>query len=169
MRRFLVVSCFAVMVVLAIALFPVLAKEASTFTGARQNREQTMTKYESSWTDNQIITKNFQKNEYLNGEITGYITIPAMDIYELPVYYGENDINNNWQITTAGYLGNWGMLTDKKAACIGAHNYQLFQTLPKLKAGDKFIVENETDIYVYEVTGTAVYVAAKDDWRHITV
>ena len=95
-------------------------------------------------------------------------TIPKMNIYELPIYYGESRYNNNWQITCPGHLSGFGLPGEAAPTAIGAHNYQLFSQLPSLKAGDKFIVETSVDVYVYTVVKTEVYNHLTDNWSNLS-
>lgn len=158
---------FFVLIAVTIFAFPQMALNPITFTQMEQNPSKTKEKYKDIWDETKIKTRPRTDTKYKAGEIVATITIPKMEYYEMPVYYGSDDINNNWQITTPGYLGNWDMFGDKGRAGIGAHNYQLFKNLPRLKKGDKFIVETPLDIYVYEVTKTAIYDHTKDDWNKV--
>lgn len=150
-----------------VTLFRPMAAHPMTFTQLAQNPEQTMKKYESLWDDKTIQTAATPKFHYQLGDQIATITIPKMDYYEMPVYYGSDPVNNNWQITAPGHLGNWNLFGEQGRSAVGAHNYQLFTRLPELEIGDKFIVENEIDVYVYEVVGTAIFDHTKDDWTQL--
>ena len=154
---------------MAVLGFDRFAIDAFTFTQSRQNAEATMEKYKDVWEDRTI---NEAPNPYpsLNlesGKIVGTITIPKMDYYEMPIYYGSNKFNNNWQISTAGYLGNWNMFGEEGRAVVGAHNYQLFTRLPELQEGDLFLIETEQEIFIYEVLGNRIYDHLVDDWNEV--
>lgn len=149
---------------LSIVVFPSISKNPLTFAQANQDKDATMKKYKNDWNSNLIRHENGNNTKYHNGDTVATITIPRMDIFELPVYYGSNPVNNNWQITTPGHAGNYAMFGEPGVSCIGAHNYQLFKNLPNLKIGDKLIVETNIDTYVYIVDGIDIYDNTKDVW-----
>lgn len=148
----------------ALFLFPKMAQQATTFTMLSQDANATMEKYAGYWDDTTIISKPTQTGQYHDGEIVATITIPQMGFYEMPIYYGANDVNNNWQITTPGYVGGWDMFGERGRSAVGAHNYQLFTELPVMVPGEKFIVETAGEVFVYEVTGSHIYDHLKEDW-----
>lgn len=148
-------------------LFPVVAQNPTTFAELVQDKEKTLERYKDIWNDTTIRTINTKAPEYKLGEKIGTLTIPKMEIYEMPIYYGADDINNNWQITAPGHFGNWGIFGEKPVTALGGHNYQLFYDLPKMEIGDKFIVETEFDTFIYEVTGTAIYESGKHNWTEL--
>lgn len=158
---------YCLMALFAVLGFATFAQGALTYTQIRQNPEETMEKYKDIWSDLVITQKPFIPRDYEPSEQVGTITIPKMEYYEMPIYYGSNRINNNWQITTLGYLGNWDMFGESGSAAVGAHNYQLFANLPRLEPGDLFLIDTQEDIFVYEVTGSAVYDHTKDNWYRI--
>ncbi|MDE6182424.1 MAG: sortase, partial [Eubacteriales bacterium] len=149
-------------------LFPVVAQHPTTFAEMVQDKEKTLEKYRDIWNDTTIREVNIAAPDYELGEHIGSVTIPRMEIYEMPIYYGADDINNNWQITAPGHFGNWGIFGEKAVTALGGHNYQLFYDLPKMQVGDKFIVETDFDIFIYEVTGSAIYESGKHDWSDLT-
>lgn len=165
MRNKLFAVVFFVLSAVSVMLYHPMAQTPVTFTQARQNPEATMKKYRTVWEDHTVLEKNKPIKEYKLGDQVGTITIPRLEYYEMPVYYGSNDVNNNWQITTVGYNGGWSMFGDKGSTAVGAHNYQLFTALPTMVTGDLLIVENDADTYVYEVTGSAIYNHLVDDWE----
>lgn len=148
-------------------LFPVVAQKPTTFAELVQNKEKTLEKYKDIWNDTTIRAVNAPAPEYKLGEKIGNVTIPKMEIYEMPIYYGADDINNNWQITAPGHFGNWGIFGEKTVTALGGHNYQLFYDLPKMEAGDKFIIETDFDTFIYEVTKTAIYESGKHNWKQL--
>lgn len=164
-------SLFAIfaffMTTVCVWLFPVVALNPTTFAEMLQDKEKTLEKYKDVWNDTTIREINTSAPDYKLGENIGTLTIPKMDIYEMPIYYGEDTINNNWQITAPGHLGNWGIFGEKAVTALGGHNYQLFYDLPKMEVGDKFIVQTDFDIFIYEVTGTAIYESGKHDWSDL--
>ncbi|MEG0764239.1 MAG: sortase [Oscillospiraceae bacterium] len=167
MKRKLFLLVYFTFGLISILLFDKMAVNPITFTQAAQNPKETMLKYKDVWEDNTIVTKSKSNIEYTEGEIVGTLTIPKLEYYERPIYYGSNNFNNNWQVTTPGYIGNWGMFGDMRCAALGAHNYQLFSKLPSLEKGDLFIVETKTDTYVYEVIGAKIFDHTKDDWNKV--
>lgn len=152
---------------LSVVLFPVAAKSQTTFSLLKQNKEATLAKYQYDWSNTTIQHVSNAKQEYVYGEQIAKITIPKMDIYEYPVYYGSDPVNNNWQITAPGHIGNWAMFGEAGVSCVGAHNYQLFKNLKKLKRGDKILVETKIDRYVYVVDKFAIYNHKEQDWTTI--
>lgn len=156
------------MVIICILGFKPFAQDAITFTILSQEPEKTIKKYEDVWDDREIKEVPATERTFKSGEIVGRITIPAMEYYEMPVYYGSDKINNNWQITTVGYEGNWDMFGEDGVATVGAHNYQLFKTLDVMKPGDLFLIETDDDIYIYEATRIDIYDHTKDDWTKLT-
>ncbi|MEG2404673.1 MAG: sortase [Oscillospiraceae bacterium] len=165
MKHKLLLTTYLLFAIASVLLFNDMAINPITFTQLTQNPEKTMQKYKNVWDDTTIVTKSKTDAEFVLGEKVGTITIPKMKYYERPIYYGSNNLNNNWQISTPGYLGNWGMFGDKRSAALGAHNYQLFSQLPTMEKGDLFIIETDIDTYVFEVTGMCVYNHTKDDWN----
>lgn len=162
--------CFAylLLVLLCIVGFGPFAKESVTYTSVSQNPDATMEKYKDIWADRTIRELPARSRSYKSGEVVGHITIPKMEYYEMPIYYGSDKINNNWQITTPGYLGNWDMFGECGVASVGAHNYQLFQNLGVMETGDLFLIDTKDDIFIYEVTRTDIYDHTKDDWTKLT-
>lgn len=152
------------MTICCVWLFPFVAKHPTTFSEIVQDKEKTLERYKNVWDDTTIRMINAKVPEYKLGENIGTLTIPKMDIYEMPIYYGADTVNNNWQITAPGHFGNWGIFGEKSITALGGHNYQLFSDLPKMEIGDKFIVETDFDIFIYEVTGKAIYEAEKHSW-----
>ncbi|MEG0072249.1 MAG: sortase [Raoultibacter sp.] len=136
-----------------------------TFTQLAQNPEATMAKYEHVWNDATVHESPYQAKSYAVGDVVGTVTIPKLEIYEMPIYYGTTDENKNWQITTPGYGGNWQLFGEKGLAALGAHNYQLFSQLETLGVGEKIIVETTDDIYVYVVQEAGVYDHTKQSWE----
>lgn len=155
------------MIAFCVIGFKPLARDALTYTMISQNPEQTMLKYKNIWNDRTIRETSEPSRVYHSGEIVGHITIPKMGYYEMPIYYGSDRINNNWQITTAGYLGNWDMFGEQGVSAVGAHNYQLFKNLEVLQPGDLFLIETKDDIYIYQVTGHAIYDHTEDVWADV--
>lgn len=149
-------------------LFPYVAKNSTTFAQMLQDKEVTLEKFKTVWNNNTIIEINAKPPEFEIGEKIGTLTIPRMNIYEMPIYYGEDDINNNWQITAPGKHSNWGIFGSKDITALGGHNYQLFHDLPSMQIGDRFIVDMPFDTFVYEVTGSDIYVHGDDDFSDIT-
>ncbi|MEG1426652.1 MAG: sortase [Oscillospiraceae bacterium] len=135
-----------------------------TFTQLSQNPAKTLAKYQSLWNDTTIRKMPYTKKDYLLGDIIGTLTIPSLEIYELPIYYGTTDENKNWQITTPGYEENWQLFGEYGLTALGAHNYQLFHELPKVKPGEKFIVETPDDVYVYKVQESLVFHSKLEKW-----
>lgn len=158
----------SLIIILNIFCYMFLMVNPITFTQISQDKEATMAKYEHLWDDNQIVEELTNEREYKEGNVVASITIPDMDIYELPIYYGDSDINTNWQITTPGYEGKWDMFGEPGVTCVGAHNYQLFSKLMELQPSEKLIIETNEDVYVYEVTKTAIYDHTKDNWDDFT-
>lgn len=167
MRNKLTLLCLIVLGCLSLLGFAPMAQQPLTFTMLRQDPEATMEKYAAYWADTTITQSAEPAAAYRNGDVVGTITIPKMDYYEMPIYYGSDTVNTNWQITTAGYLGNWDMFGEPGRAVVGAHNYQLFTQLPVLEPGDRFLIETEQDIFVYEVTGHTVFDHETDDWTQV--
>lgn len=160
----MIISVYVILIVFCIIGFKPLAKDAITYTMIAQHPQRTMLKYKDVWDDRTIVEKPNPGDVYHDDEVVGHITIPKMGYYEMPVYYGSDKINNNWQITTAGYLGNWDMFGDKGVAVVGTHNYQLFRNLGVLQPGDLFLIETEHDLFIYEVTGHRIFDHTKDNW-----
>lgn len=150
-----------------VQLFEVVAQNPTTFAQMSQDKEKTLEKYKDVWNDTTIIEVDTLAPEYTLGELVGTLTIPRMNIYEMPIYYGADDINNNWQITAPGRFGNWGIFGEKAITALGGHNYQLFYDLPNMQVGDKFIVETPFDIFIYEVTGSTIYESGVHDWSDL--
>lgn len=148
-------------------MFPIFAQNQLTFSKWKQDKHITLNKYQAYWNDKTITQKHTPSQTYILGEQVATITIPKMNIYELPVYYGSNALNNNWQITTPGHLGNWSIFGEDGVTCVGAHNYQLFKNLKLLENGDKLIIETKDDIYVYIVDNTNIYNHETDDWDQV--
>lgn len=158
---------YCLMALIAVLGFTTFAQGALTYTQMRQNPKETMEKYKDIWSERMITEAPYEHRNYEFGEQIGTITIPKMGSYEMPIYYGSNRINNNWQITTLGYLGNWDMFGENGRAAVGAHNYQLFSNLPLLEPGDLFLIETEADIFIYEVIGSMIYDGTKDNWYQV--
>lgn len=167
MRKLIFLGAVSFLILLLALIFQTFAEQQITFTDAKQNPKRTIEKYRDIWKDERILTKKEPLKEYQYGEVIASITIPTLQLYELNVYYGSDPINNNWQITSPGHIGNWGNIGEKYPSAIGAHNYQLFKNLPDLKIGDRFIVENEADIYVFEVVSTFIYRAGQQEWEEM--
>ena len=167
MKNRLLIMVYTLLLIFCLAGFKPFAKDALTYTAISQNPEKTMERYKDFWDSRTITEKPFHGRVYESGEIVGYITIPKMEYYEMPIYYGSDLINNNWQITTLGHLGNWDMFGENGRAAVGAHNYQLFSNLPVMEEGDLFLIETPDDIYIYEVTGSRVYDHTVDDWHQV--
>lgn len=149
---------------LCTCLFPIYAEDPITFSQLKMDKEKTMSKYKDDWNDT-TVKYALTTETYTSGSQVATITIPRMDIYEFPVYYGSNPVNNDWHITTPGPLGNWSMFGESGVSCVGAHNYQLFKNLPSLEKGDKILIETSNDRYVYVVESTAVYNHNIDNWN----
>lgn len=167
MKIIIITGVYGLLIVFCVIGFKPLAKDALTYTMISQHPEQTMAKYKGIWNDRTIKKIPNPKKSYREDYIVGRITIPKMEYYEMPVYYGSDKNNNNWQITTAGYLGNWDMFGEKGVAVVGAHNYQLFKNLEVLQPGDLFLIETEDDIFLYEVTGSTIFDHEKDRWTDV--
>ena len=169
MRFKIVCLLYGILAIVACIGFIPFAGDAITYTMLKQNKEETIEKYENVW-DNRLIQNvpNVKQTQYLTGEIVATITIPRMDYYEMPIYYGSNEINNNWQITTPGYLENWDMFGEEGVSVVGAHNYQLFSNIELLEIGDLFIIETTADIFIYEVSGTDIYDHSNDNWKELS-
>ncbi|SKA04307.1 sortase [Anaerorhabdus furcosa] len=166
LSKYHIFTSFATCIVgLSIAIFPKVAHTPLTFAQMNQDKVETMEKYKNDWNNHTIKHVRYNTAEYHDGDIVATITIPKMEIYELPVYYGANPVNNNWHITTSGHAGNYAMFGESGVSSIGAHNYQLFKNLPDLKTGDKLIVETDVDRYVYVVDSTDIYDHTKDVWN----
>lgn len=155
------------MAVFAVLGFAPFAQGALTYTQLKQKPLITIEKYKNIWQDRVIKESPIMERTYQSGDKIGTITIPKMKYYEMPIYYGADRINNNWQITTLGHLGNWDMLGENGRAAVGAHNYQLFSNLPTLQPGDLFLIETDADIFVYEVIGNTIYNHSVDDWYQV--
>ena len=165
MKKLIRYALFACGCYLCVYLFPKIAADPLTFIDLRTDVLATLEKYKDTWQDTTIKTLDQPDDmNYELGDVVATITIPKMKIFEQPVYYGSNYLNNNWQITMPGHLSNWGLLGEYKPCCIGAHNYQLFANLPDLEEGDLVIVENQIDTYVYEVVQTEIYDHLVDDF-----
>ncbi|MDO4566829.1 MAG: sortase [Oscillospiraceae bacterium] len=158
---------FVILMFLSFTAFRLVVSEPLTFFELGQNPEATMLKYAPYLEDDTITHAPRRSLFYTDGEVVGYLTLPALSMYERPIYYGANSINTNWQITTSGYSGGWDLFGDPGVANIGAHNYQLFSNLPTLAEGDIVLVETEDGVYIYEVSGTAIYDADTDDWDEV--
>lgn len=167
MKRKLLVIMYCALMVLAVIGFKPFALDAATYTQWIQDPDKTIAKYKDKWSDRTIVEKVQPEFSYQSGDEVGTITIPRMNYYEMPIYYGYDLVNNNWQITTMGNLGNWEFFGQNGRAAVGAHNYQLFSNLPDMEEGDLFIIETEYDTFIYEVTGHRVYDHLKDDWYQI--
>lgn len=142
--------------------------EDVTFSQLKQNSVATIKKYKNYWNNETIKTQILTKQWYEDGDIIATLTIPNLDIYELAIYYGVDDENKNWQITTPTSNGNWQMFGEYGSSLVGAHNNQLFKNLPNLKVGDKFIIETPVDVYVYEVKQKTIYRHDKgNSWEDI--
>ena len=152
---------------LSVVLFPIYVNNPLTFSQLNMNKEKTMEKYKNDWNSTTIKQIAITSNDFHNGDEVATITIPKMDIYELPIFYGANPVNNDWHITTPGPLGNWSMFGEPGVCCVGAHNYQLFKNLPLLEKGDKILIETNLDRYVYVVESTAIYNHKIDDWNTV--
>lgn len=128
------------------------------------DEKSSIDKYKDDW-DNQTIlhTKQKQQNFKL-GDIVGIITIPKMELYELPIYNGATKSNTHWQISTPGHFGNYALFGEQGVSVVGAHNYQLFKNLPSLQKNDKILIETSIDHYVYVVEDIAIYHHGIDDW-----
>lgn len=164
MKKIVIISVYVLMLVFCMVGFKPFARDALTYTMISQHPEKTLEKYKNIWSDRTIKKESNPGYVYNDDQIVGRITIPKMGYYEMPIYYGSDDVNNNWQITTAGYLGNWDMFGDKGVSVVGAHNYQLFKNLEALQPGDQFLIETDHDIFIYEVTGHTVFDHKTDDW-----
>lgn len=126
-----------------------------------------MNKYKDDWNREEIHHAPKPQEAMQLGDVVGTITIPRMNIYELPIYNGSTEINNNWQITTPGHLGNYSLFGESGVSVVGAHNYQLFKDLPSLQVNDKILIETSIDRYVYVVESTDVYHHATDNWNSV--
>lgn len=151
----------------SIFLFSTLAMEPLTFSQWSMNKEETLKKYKDDWDLTEINYTEEKTSNFELGDVVGTITIPRMEIYELPIYYGSNEINNNWQVTTPGHLGNYAVFGEQGVSVVGAHNYQLFKELPNLQVKDKILIETSIDRYVYVVEDTDVYHHEIDDWNSL--
>lgn len=168
MKKFIIIGGCIAVCLLSIFCFNAFALDQVTLTTLSQNPKETKSKYEKYWDDTTIKTKPLAKKAYKPGDKVATVTIPKLSYYERPVYYGSDAKFTNWQITTPGYQAGWDLFGEKGRAAVGAHNYQLFGKLPNLVPGDKFIVENEEDIYVYEVTGHHIYNHKKENWNDVS-
>lgn len=148
-------------------LFPIVATKQMTFSQVKQNEQATMEKYQNDWNDTSIHQKPLLKPTYVYGDQIATITIPKMNLFEYPIYYGSDPVLNNWQITTPGHFGNWSLFGEVGVTCVGAHNYQLFKNLKVLEVGDKIIVETTIDRYVYVVDSVGIYNHELDDWDNV--
>ncbi len=163
-----ILAClYCTLAILAVLGFNPFAKDGITHTQLAQNPQKTSEKYKDIWADRTIEKKLKLACSYQSGDCVGTITIPKMDYYEMPIYYGADDVNNNWQITTLGHLGNWDMFGEDGRAAVGAHNYQLFANLEVLEPGDLFLIESNDEIFIYEVVGNHVYNHLVDDWYQV--
>lgn len=153
--------------VTSVVLFPIISEHQFTFSQIRQNKEETMKTYQNDWSDYTIVHSSDITKSYTYGDQIATITIPNMDIFEYPVYYGSDPVSNNWQITSPGHVGNWSLFGEPGVTCVGAHNYQLFKSLHKLKPGDKILVETYIDRYVYIVDEMAIYHDGQDVWNTV--
>ncbi len=138
-----------------------------TFTGAQQDPEATIEKYKDVWDDTTIKKITRDAPIYIDGEEIGTITIPGMNIYELPIIYGSSEANKNWQVTALSKETNWSMIGETGITAIGAHNYQLFTLMPTLQPGEKFIIETDIDTYVYEIVDKDIYIEGEDVWKDV--
>ncbi len=143
-----------------------LVKNA-TFTKQYQDSQVITNKYDDVWDDTTIKEVVTDPISYEDGDIIGTITIPGMDIYELPIVYGTSEENKNWQVTALSQDTNWSMVGETGITAIGAHNYQLFTLLPTLRIGEKFIIETPVDTYVYEIIDRDIYNEGVDDWEDL--
>lgn len=155
----------AIFIVLNIVLLYYGVLHPVTFTELEQNPKVTMSKYEQIWNDTTITEKNYTGKSYKIGDVVGTITIPSLEIYEMPVYYGETDENKNWQLTTSGYESGWRLFGEYGITAVSAYNYQLFKELPKIDVGEKFIVETDDDVYVYVVQSESVFEHENQKWE----
>lgn len=146
-------------------LFPSIALNPLTFSQWSMDKEATMEKYKDDWNKEDILRSKAKQEDFQLGDVVGTITIPRMEIYELPIYNGSTEINNNWQITTPGHLGNYALFGEPGVSSVGAHNYQLFKDLPSLQVNDKILIETSFDRYVYVVEGSDVYHHKTDNWN----
>lgn len=151
----------------AVLLFDKIGKTPVTFSQIQMNKNKTMDKYKEDWTSE--IIKQDKQNPYnfKIGDTIAKITIPEIDIYELPVLLGSTPVNNNWHITSPGHEGNWSLFGESGVTCVGAHNYQLFKDLPKLMKGDKILIETASERFVYVVYKTDIYHHDKDNWDRV--
>lgn len=145
--------------------FPQVVPFSSTFSKAPMDGNATLLKYKNDWDSTTIHHTKQKQQNFKVGDIVGTITIPKMEIYELPVYNGASETTNNHHITTPGHLGNYALFGEQGVSVVGAHNYQLFKNLPSLQKGDKILIETSIDRYVYVVEGTAIYHHKTDDWN----
>lgn len=158
--------CIVFLAAISVLLFPIIAQKQMTFSQWDMHPEETMEKYQFDWEDTTLKRAEHPHiKTHVSGEQVASITIPKMEIYELPVYYGADEVNNNWQITTPGHLGNWSVFGEAGVSCVGAHNYQLFKNLNVLVPGDKILIETTHDVYVYVVDEIDIYHAGQDDWN----
>lgn len=164
-RQIVFALLFTAAAAISCALFPVLAQDQYTFIDRSMDPDATIEKYKDVWDDTAIKQEKDPHLEYSPGDTIGTITIPELDIYELPISYDSNYLASNWKISAPGHSGGWGVPGESTPTCIGSHNYQLFHDLPKLHIGDRFIIETETDTFVYIVTETQVYNHLYDNWN----
>lgn len=167
MKHRLLIPFFVLIVILSVVLFQPLAQGAVTLTTLSQSPKETKEKYKEYWDDTTITVKPKQKNGYEWGKKVATLTIPKLEYYELPVFYGSDVFTSNWQITTPGYLDGWDMFGESGCTAVGAHNYQLFGKLPTMVVGDKFIIETDVDVYIYEVIGTHIYDHTVERWDQV--
>lgn len=138
--------------------------EQTTFTQRRQDPQKTMEKYQAYWDDSTIEERDRPPQKYELGDVVGTITIPELEIYEIPIYYGDSNENKNWQLTTPGREDGWQLFGEYGMTAVGAHNYQLFSELPKMETGDRFLVETQDGIFVYVVQSETVFNHEKSQW-----
>ena len=116
--------------------------------------------------ESKIIEKvEFIEDSYEKGECVGLVSIPRLELFNEEILYALDGEELKNKVSTAGYLGGWGMFEDKEPATIGAHNYELFKKLPNIEIGDIIHIKNDIGIYTYEVTDTMIFDNSEDSWK----
>lgn len=166
-KRVLLYVLTTLFMIFCIWAFPYIAKNPSTFARSVQNKEKTMEKYKNLWNNTRIVEVDDKAPKYKIGDVIGTITIPKINIYEMPIYYGQDSVNKNLQITTSENKGDWGIFGEKSITAVYGYNYQMFGNIEALEKGDKFIVELSYNTFIYEVTKSDIYNANKDNFIDI--
>lgn len=111
--------------------------------------------------------EKLEYNSMLNvgSDAMGYIEIPAIDV-RLPIYYGTSEAvlargvgHLEWSALPIGGEGTHSVLSGHR----GLPSARLFTDLPKLIAGDYFIIYILNEVYTYEVDQILIVEPEKTD------